>query len=543
MIALVILLTFFYGLIYSLDNSTDYLRPQFHLTAPKGWINDPNGLFYDRKDKIWHAYYQHNPNSTTWASPISWGHSTSKDLLSWNYQGIAIQGDNEAGSIFTGSIVIDKNNTSGFFNDTIDPEQRIVAIYTLSTAKQTQQVAYSLDSGYSFVQYSGNPIINLNTTQQRDPKVFWHDESQNWIMVLAMSQEFEIQIYSSSDLKNWEFKSNFSKMGYLGFQYECPGLFKLPIENPIDETITQKWVMVVSINPGSPLGGSINQYFIGDFDGETFHADDEASRFMDLGKDFYAFQSFDNVEPEDGVLGLAWASNWQYGNSVPTDPWRSSMTLVRNYTLRYVNVNPESYMLNLIQRPVLDTAETRANNSLNSLEILNEYDTSNVTFTRSSNVKTDFNTESNSSGVFDFDLTFKITDFNLNFQSKYTTFGIRIYSQDKEERFEMVFDVLSDTWFIDRGTKNSFQTNSPIFSERSSIYVGQMQSTSTDTFHVYGIVDRDIMELYFNEGAMAMTNTFFFSDGQMPGSVEVVTDAAESFITIEDFTVRELGLK
>lgn len=530
------------------DASTEYLRPQIHLTPDQGWMNDPNGMFYDRKDKLWHVYFQHNPDKKSiWATPVTWGHSTSKDLLTWDYHGNALEPENDDEGIFSGSVVVDRNNTSGFFNDSTDPEQRIVAIYTNNAELQTQEIAYSLDKGYSFIKYDQNPVINVNSSQQRDPKVLWHDESNQWIMVVAKTQEFKVQIYGSPDLKKWDLKSNFTSNGYLGFQYECPGLFKLPIDNPLNDTVTSKWVLLLAINPGSPLGGSINEYFIGDFDGTTFHPDDGATRFMDIGKDFYAFQSFDNTEPEDGALGLAWASNWQYANTVPTENWRSSMSLVRNYTLKYVDVNPENYGLTLIQKPVYDTKETRLNETLKTLETINEYEVNDLKLDKSSFVATDFNTERNATGVFEFDLKFTQTDLKMGYSNMTTQFGLYIHSQTvkgSQETLQLVFDTLSTTWYIDRTTQHSFQRNSPVFTERISTYVEKIDTTDQgNVYTLYGVVDRNILELYFNDGSIAMTNTFFFSEGKIPTSFEVVCDSEKSFITIDELSVRELARK
>ncbi|ODQ57453.1 glycoside hydrolase family 32 protein [Wickerhamomyces anomalus NRRL Y-366-8] len=530
------------------DASTEYLRPQIHLTPDQGWMNDPNGMFYDRKDKLWHVYFQHNPDKKSiWATPVTWGHSTSKDLLTWDYHGNALEPENDDEGIFSGSVVVDRNNTSGFFNDSTDPEQRIVAIYTNNAQLQTQEIAYSLDKGYSFIKYDQNPVINVNSSQQRDPKVLWHDESNQWIMVVAKTQEFKVQIYGSPDLKKWDLKSNFTSNGYLGFQYECPGLFKLPIENPLNDTVTSKWVLLLAINPGSPLGGSINEYFIGDFDGTTFHPDDGATRFMDIGKDFYAFQSFDNTEPEDGALGLAWASNWQYANTVPTENWRSSMSLVRNYTLKYVDVNPENYGLTLIQKPpVFDTKETRKNDTLKSIDTVNEYEVTDLKLDKYSNVATDFNSWRNSTGILEFTLKFTQTKFGFSYSND-TTFGIFINSQTvrgTQETLKVAFDALSSSWYVDRSTQHPFQRETSMFTERLSTYVEKMdESDDGIEFSLHGVVDRDILELYFNDGSIAMTSTFFFSQGKIPTSLAIVTDAEESFITINEFVVKELGFK
>ncbi|CCH43290.1 Invertase [Wickerhamomyces ciferrii] len=537
-------------LLFSLVIAADknYNRPQFHLTPEKGWMNDPNGLWYDQKDKIWHAYYQHNPNSTVFASPISWGHSTSKDLIKWDYHGVAVKADNKDEDIFSGSIVIDKNNTSGFFNDDVDPEQRVVMVYTSNfPGAQTQAIGYSTDGGYTFIKYDGNPVINTHSSSQRDPKMFWHEESEKWIMVVVDAQVYNYQIYSSSDLKKWEQVSTFQKKGYLGGQYECPGLIKVPIENPDDGQPDYKWVLYLSINPGSPIGGSAVEYFIGDFDGETFTPDDGASRFMDFGKDFYALQTFDNTRDEDGVVGLAWASNWQYSSYVPTDGWRSSTSMVRRFTLRNVKLNPSETGLNLIQTPVWETEDTLDDGSLKNWYMINEYDVEDTILNKWSKVETDFNSETNSSGVLEFNLTFAITDFSAGLQDGPHTLAVNILSQEvdgSKDKFQLVFDLLGRSWYLDRGNGNAFQRDTPVFDERLSFYhESQQTGDKGPLYNIYGIVDRNVLELFVEYGQYALTNTFFFDNGRIPTSIEVVSNYEQSFATIQSFVARELALK
>lgn len=227
--SLLVLFTFFIK--YILPDKVSSSRPLIHYSPNYGWMNDPNGLFYDKKDKIWHIYFQYNPNDTIWALPLYWGHATSKDLINWQQHDLAIGPENDNEGIYSGSIVIDYNNTTGFFNSSIDPEQRIVAIYTNNIHNlETQDIAYSFDGGYKFIKYKNNPVININSSQFRDPKVFWHEETNKWIMVVSKSQEYKIQIFGSTNLINWKLHSNFSS-GYYGYQYECPGLIKIPIEN------------------------------------------------------------------------------------------------------------------------------------------------------------------------------------------------------------------------------------------------------------------------------------------------------------------------
>ncbi|CCH43297.1 Invertase [Wickerhamomyces ciferrii] len=542
---LIPLIAFFLQSVNALKVNKEYNRPQFHLTPEKGWMNDPNGLWYDRKDKLWHAYYQHNPNSTVFESPISWGHSTSKDLIKWEYKGVAIEAEEEYKDnqgIYSGSVVIDRHNTSGFFNKSQDPEQRVVALYTLNTpTAQTQELAYSVDGGFSFIKYEKNPIIDVHTTQQRDPKVFWHEGTEKWIMVLAKAQEYKVEIWSSPNLKDWEFESFFTS-GISGYQYECAGIFELPIENPKSDDPDTKWVLVLAVNPGAPMGGSVNQYFIGDFDGKAFYANDHVTRIQDYGKDYYAFQSFENTDSEDGAIGLAWASNWQYAIVVPATNHRHSQSLARKHTLKYVNVNPENNQLVLVQTPVLETKETKKNSSLKSWEVINQYDLEDTNLTSETFVATDFNSERNSSGVLDFNLTFTVAPESADY------FVININSQivqGTQETIQATFDPQQTTWFIDRSTQNDFQRKTPYYQERSSVYHQYASKDDDDikTYHVYGIVDRNILELYFNNGEMTATNTFFFSQNKIPSSISIATDTEEEVFTIESLTIRELGFK
>ncbi|CCH43291.1 Invertase [Wickerhamomyces ciferrii] len=526
----------------------DKLRPQFHLTPGKGWMNDPDGLWYDRKEKLWHAYYQHNPDHNIWNSPISWGHSVSPDLVSWYYYGNALTPEDSSIGFFSGSIVVDRNNTSGFFDDSVDPDQRVVAMYTKNTDKETQELAYSKDGGFEWEYYSQNPVININTAQQRDPKIIWHEDSQKWVALIARTQKFAIQIWTSKDLKNWEHVSDFEKEGILGFQYEMPGLLKLPVENPSKgDGKTHKWVMFVALHPGSPIGGPLNQYFIGDFDGETFTPDDHATRIQDYGRDYYSFTTFDSANPADGPnLGLAWATNWQYATIVPTENYRSSMTQVRNYTLRNVDYNPEYTDLTLIQTPVLETYETKQNESLKTWTQTQEYSKNNFDLDSSSTVNTNFNGHNNASGVLDFNMTFVITS-GKGWSDGLSPFTITINSDQvngKSDNISVTFDASGQTWVVDRTTTHAFQRNQHEFGERMGQYVNPRGYRDTGAYYsVYGFVDRSMLELYFNDGEMTMTNTFFLADGRVPADITVNCGFDDSFIHVEEFKAKAYALK
>ena len=299
------------------DANREVFRPFYHHTPVYGWMNDPNGMFY--KDGEYHLYYQYNPYGSMWGN-MNWGHSSSKDLISWQHHPVAIQ-PNGLGAVFSGSSVVDKDNTAGFGKDAI------IAIYTSAGASQIQSLAYSLDNGMTFHVYENNPIIAADK-ECRDPNMFWHEKSGKWILVLAAALEKEMWIYSSPDLKNWTKESSFGH-GY-GAQegvWECPDLMELPVRG----TDRTKWVLICNINPGGPFGGSAAQYFVGDFDGKTFTCDTkpEVTKWMDYGKDHYAAVSWSNT-PEKRHTVIAWMSNWQYANNVPTRQFRSANTLPRD---------------------------------------------------------------------------------------------------------------------------------------------------------------------------------------------------------------------
>ena len=312
-------------------------RPLYHHTPQYGWMNDPNGMFY--KDGVWHLCYQYNPYGSQWEN-LSWGHSTSTDLINWKAEPTALEPD-ALGMMFSGCCVVDKNNTAGFGKDAI------VALYTTAGARQTQSLAYSTDGGKTFTKYADNPIITSNVPDFRDPHVFWNEEAGFWNMILAAGQQ--MSIYSSKDLKEWKHESDFgAEYGNHGGVWECPDLMKMNVKG----TNKDKWMLICNINPGGPFGGSATQYFIGQFDGHKFTCEDEPSetKWMDYGKDHYATITFDNA-PEGRHVGIAWMSNWQYANQVPTKQYRSANSIVRDFGLfeykgeTYCSITPSKEML------------------------------------------------------------------------------------------------------------------------------------------------------------------------------------------------------
>jgi levanase/fructan beta-fructosidase len=314
-------------------------RPLYHHTPPYGWMNDPNGMFY--KDGVYHLYYQWNPYGSQWEN-MHWGHSTSRDLLNWNDEGLAIAPD-ALGTIFSGSCVVDKNNTAGF------GEGAVVAFYTSAGENQTQSMAYSTDNGKTFTKYTGNPVLAADVPDFRDPKVFWNPEAGKWNLILAAGQE--MRIYSSANLKEWAYESSFGQgYGNHGGVWECPDLIKLQVRG----TDKQKWLLICNINPGGPFGGSATQYFVGRYDGHRFTCESkpETTKWMDYGKDHYATVTFDNA-PDGRHVALAWMSNWQYANQVPTKQYRSANSVPRDLDLfeyegeTYVGVTPSKELLAL----------------------------------------------------------------------------------------------------------------------------------------------------------------------------------------------------
>ena len=301
----------------------EMFRPVYHHTPVYGWMNDPNGMFY--KDGVYHLYFQYNPYGSVWGN-MHWGHSTSTDLMHWKFEGCAIVPD-AWGAIFSGSCVVDHENTAGF------GKEAVVAFYTSAKATpwgdvQSQSMAYSLDNGKTFTKYEGNPILTSSEKDFRDPKIFWYAPGKHWVMMLAVGQHMEI--YSSVNLKEWKKESEFGAMqGAHGGVWECPDLVEIPVEG----TREKKWVLICNLNPGGPFGGSAAQYFVGSFDGKKFvNESPTQTKWMDWGKDNYATVTWNNA-PDGRCIALGWMSNWQYANNVPTRQYRSANTLARDLTL------------------------------------------------------------------------------------------------------------------------------------------------------------------------------------------------------------------
>ncbi|MFC5449303.1 glycoside hydrolase family 32 protein [Paenibacillus aestuarii] len=334
----------------------DPYRPQFHFTPQQQWMNDPNGLVYFQGE--YHLFYQYHPYGITWG-PMHWGHAISKDLINWDHAPIALAPD-EHGQIFSGSAVVDEKDTSGFFGGGAG----IVAIFThhsqdpeSGAVRECQSLAYSSDSGRTWTKYSGNPVLaDSRFPDFRDPKVFWHKMTQQWVMILAAGQT--VRLYTSPNLREWAFASEFGEGegAHIGV-WECPDLFELPVDG--DPAYT-KWVMLVSIgnDPAYPEG-SRTQYFIGQFDGTVFknEAAPEHIQWLDAGRDNYAGVTWSGIPDEDGRrIYMGWMSNWKYAQVTPTVGWRSAMTLPRTLALKSHN-----HVLRLVQQPVQELNALQTN--------------------------------------------------------------------------------------------------------------------------------------------------------------------------------------
>jgi len=448
-------------------------RSQFHFTPPSQWMNDPNGMVY--YDGEYHLFYQHYPDSTVWG-PMHWGHAVSTDLVHWEQLPIAIEPDS-LGMIFSGSAVVDWNNTTGFGTKGNPP---MIAIYTyhLMEGEQTgkhdfqyQAIAYSTDKGRNWTKYEGNPVIpnDENIHDFRDPKVFWHDETEKWVMIFARGDR--VRIYNSSDLKAWTLTSEFGEGIGQASPWECPDLFELPIEGT-DDT---KWVMLLSIGTNGkqvgPNGGSATQYFVGDFDGKTFTNDNDAETtlWLDYGRDNYAGVTWSDIPKEDGRrLFLGWMSNWEYAQIVPTDVWRSAMTLPRTLGLKNTKNGAR-----LVAQPIKE---------LQKLRIGKAETTPEKSFSRGLE------------SIITFEMEAECT----------ATFGIEL-TNSKGEKYRMGYNATTNEYFSDR-TKAGKISFSDVFAK--AIHTApRLGEGNTISFHSF--FDVSSAETFTDQGMTVLTDIYF----------------------------------
>lgn len=460
-------------------------RPNFHFTPKNNWMNDPNGMFF--YNGYYHLYFQHYPDDNVWG-PMHWGHAISTDMITWREQPIALYPD-ELGYIFSGSAVVDHNNTSEFGKDGKVP---VIAMYTYhdpikrkegKTDVETQGIAYSLDEGLTWTKYKGNPVIkNPGIRDFRDPKVSWDAVHNQWTMVLAAGQE--THFYSSRNLKDWTLLSYFGEgVGNHNGVWECPDLFQLQVEGS-DEV---KWVHFVSINPGGPNGGSATQYFIGDFDGKEFtldpafeaSLDKEHNFWVDFGKDNYAGVTWSGIPDTDGrKLFIGWMSNWFYAKEVPTEAWRSAMTVAREMKLV-----KSGNTYRIISTPVKELSNYRSS----------KYNKEKVV------VKGELKIiDSKTIDLSSAEINFGISDLNPNI------YKFKLSNAQGDE-LHFGYNHHDSTFYIDR--KNSGKTD---FSEKFANKVSTAPRTSGNTnLSATVLLDKTSIELFFDDGETIMTEIFF----------------------------------
>ncbi len=442
-------------------NYNEPYRPDYHFSPPYGWTNDPNGMFY--KDGEYHLYYQYNPYGTRWGN-MHWGHAVSKDLCKWKHMPIAIAPD-PIGAIFSGSAVVDKDNTAGFGQDAV------VAVYTSFKGYQVQSISYSTDNGTTFTSYDGNPVLaDPSYMDFRDSKVRWHAPTSRWIMTLATGQS--ITFYESKDLKEWKKLSEFDEeTGAHGGVWECPDLF------PLNYNGAEKWVLLVSINPGAPNGGCATQYFIGDFDGRSFKADKlPYPLWIDYGCDNYAGVTWSNV-PNGRTLFIGWMSNHDYANFVPSLYFRNSMTVPRELKL----MNNGRHVV-LGSYPVKEIEGMRASAAKVANAVVKE-------------THLVEGVAGMERGIYD--LVFTLTP------SSKAPFGFTL-SNDAGEKVVFTFDKAQGVLTVNRA-----QSGNTTFHPR--FYVDAITSplSSKDSYNVRLLVDKASSELFVNGGETVQTNIFF----------------------------------
>ncbi|MFL1012648.1 glycoside hydrolase family 32 protein [Flavisericum labens] len=466
-----------------IDTEERLYRPNFHFTPKANWMNDPNGMFY--LNGKYHLYFQYYPSGNVWG-PMHWGHAVSEDLITWDEKPIALYPD-DLGLIFSGSAVIDKNNTSGFGKNGVAP---IVAMFTYHNMQgekdgrkdyQTQAIAYSLDEGFTWTKYERNPVIeNSGIKDFRDPKVIWDTKRSKWVMALAAGDK--VMFYSSLNLKDWVLESEFgSDKGAHGGVWECPDLFPMQV----DETNETKWVLIVSINPGGPNGGSATQYFVGDFDGKTFTLDsnfsnqlkDQNAVWLDYGKDNYAGVTWSNIPESDGrKLFIGWMSNWDYARDVPTFTWRSNMTIARELKLK----------------------KNKNNFYLESLPVDELYGLTKKTIAKDSISNNDIDALMSNCNMQKFSLEFDLKDL------KEEIYNILFYNK-VGDTLALGLNNISNYYFLDRQKSGKVG-----FSKKFAPSISKAEvSKKLKTLHIQIILDKTSVEVFYENGKVVMTELFF----------------------------------
>ncbi len=481
----------------------EVFRPQFHFTPAANWMNDPNGMVYYQGE--YHLCYQYHPNGTTWG-PMHWGHAVSKDLVHWEHLPVALEPD-ENGFVFSGSVVVDYHDTSGFFSG----GSGLVAIFTHAdtypnseTPRQRQSIAYSLDKGRTWEKYEGNPVLSdEEIIDFRDPKVIWHEGTKKWTLVLAAGDH--IRIYLSSNLKEWSFASQFGKdEGSHDGVWECPDLFELPVDG--DEEY-KKWVLIVSLgdNPNIPEG-SRTQYFIGDFDGETYSNDHSKDTilWLDHGRDNYAGVTWSDMTDGRRVF-IGWMSNWKYANVTPTSTWRSAMTIPRTLSLSTFADD-----VRLTQQPVEEIRSLRQE----------KYKCQDRQIEPGQNLLSDV----------EGDLFEIVAEFEVGNASE---FGFKLRKSAEEETV-VGYNALDSTLYIDRERSGIVDFN-PAF---GCMHDTQLRPDNR-RIQMQIFLDWSSIEVFANKGKLVMTD-LIFPDSKSQGLELFSVGGSTRLIRLEVYTLESI---
>lgn len=481
------------------NNQTKF-RPQFHFTPKDQWMNDPNGMvFYEGE---YHLFYQYHPESTVWG-PMHWGHAVSQDLVHWEHLPIALAPD-EHGAIFSGSVVVDKHDTSGFFGG----KSGLVAIFTHHDTKpgtdltrQRQSIAYSTDRGRTWIKYANNPVLIEEALPDfRDPKVFWFNPQQSWVMVIAAGDD--IRFYKSPNLKDWTYSGEFGVgQGSHDGVWECPDLFELPVDG---DTINKRWVLIVSIGEEANfLEGSRTQYFIGSFNGDTFVPEESPAPllWLDHGRDNYAGVTWSDVPEQQGRrLFIGWMNNWKYANVIPTSNWRGAMTLPRELTL-----TAELEGVRLLQKPIRELqAQRRSEQNWAAFELSH----SEITVTHG-------------------DLLEIIAEFEFDDELE---FGLKLRVSETEETI-VGYSTHEQLLFIDRSRSGDVDFHGDFACKHSALLKAE---TGNIKLHIF--VDRSSIEAFANDGKLVMTDQIF----PLSSSTGIKLYAKDGSVKVKSLTIHTL---
>lgn len=477
-------------------------RPQYHFSPEVNWMNDPNGLVYYKGE--YHLFYQYHPYDAKWG-PMHWGHAVSKDLVHWEHLPIALYPD-ENGQIFSGSVIVDENNTSGF---QVGSEKALVAVFThhSNTGCQVQSIAYSNDKGRTWTKYEGNPVITHSGYKDfRDPKVFWHTPTGRWVMVVAAGDR--VLFYTSYNLKHWEYASEFGSFEKMPKGvWECPDIFELPLDGHYAQ---KKWVLTISIGDGAVNGGSGMLYFIGSFDGNTFTSEYscDSVKWVDYGRDFYAAVSWNNIPNNHRRIWIGWMNNWKYAQDVPTTLWRSMMSIPRELHL----VRKENENIQLIQRPVDELKSLRGE----------KYSWSDKNILPNHNILSDIMLD-----TFEIIAEFDMTD------TAATEFGFKV-RKGKDSYTLISYIRHSAQLEVDRTLSGNSGFNEG-FSGRHA--APMMPENNRIKMHIF--VDRCSVEVFGNDGEVVISEQIF-PDDEAKGLDLFCTDGNVALVSLEIFAMNRI---